>query len=134
MTVTSANGHKVNGSKALMVLVVEDDFFVRQEIADCLHTAGYVVLDVATGEGALELCQADTTIDVLVTDINLPGSTDGWDVAQAFRNAHADIAVIYASAHAIDHARCVPGSRFFSKLYRSADILDACRQAPERGA
>jgi two-component system, OmpR family, response regulator len=134
VAVTSTNGPGANGSKAMTVLVVEDDFFIRQETADYLNTAGYDVLDVATGEDALELCHTDTAIDVLVTDINLPGLANGWDVAQAFRDAHAGIAVIYASGHAIDHARCVPGSRFFSKPYRSSDILAACRQMAEQGS
>src|SRR5258708_4984850 len=106
MIVSSANGSKVNGWK-VTVLVVEDDFFVGQEMADCLHTAGCIVLDVATGEGALELCHADTTINVLVTDIDLDGPTNGWDVAEAFRDARPDIAVVYASGQSIDDARCV---------------------------
>jgi CheY-like chemotaxis protein len=131
MAVTSANGATLNSST---VLIVEDDFFVRQDIAEYLRDSGYAVVDVATGEDALELCHADAPIDILVTDINLPGSIDGWDIAEAFRLALAGITVIYASAHAINHARCVPGSRFFSKPYRSADILEACRQMVGRNA
>src|SRR5437588_6091469 len=72
-----------------------DELFIRQDIADYLHESGSVVLEAGTGERALELCRADMAVDVLLTDIDLHGPTNGWDIAEAFRALHASIAVVY---------------------------------------
>ena len=81
MTVSVANG-----AKALVILFVEDEFFVRDDIANCLRDAGYVVVEGASGEEAIALCcKSAAMIDMVLTDINLGGSTSGWDVAECFR-------------------------------------------------
>jgi CheY-like chemotaxis protein len=53
-----------NGAHTLAVLVVEDDFFVRYDIAGCLREAGYVVVETASGEEALALCKSGMPIDI----------------------------------------------------------------------
>jgi len=124
---------EANGPEAATVLVVEDDLFVREEVVDCFRESGYSVRDVASGETALQLCRDGLAFDVLMTDINLSGPANGWDVAEAFRNADAGIFVIYASAQAKDDVRCVTGSRFFRKPYRCSDILRACQKMEQSG-
>ena len=115
-----------NGSRAVVVLVVEDEWLVRRCIADFLHEAGCVVVEAENGERAIHICNSGIPVDVLFTDINLNGSADGWVVAESFRNARDNIPVIYASGNPIDEARCVPGSVHFHKPYRPEDILCAC--------
>ena len=63
-----------NGAHTLAVLVVEDDFFVRYDIAGCLREAGYAVVEIGSGEEAVALCKSGMPIDMIVTDINLGGS------------------------------------------------------------
>jgi CheY-like chemotaxis protein len=58
-----------NGAHALAVLIVEDDFFVRYDIAGCLREAGYAVIESESGEEALALCKSRMSIDMIVTDI-----------------------------------------------------------------
>jgi CheY-like chemotaxis protein len=113
-----------------IILVVEDEFFVRQDIARYLEDSGCRVLETATTEQAMAICRSDTPIDVLLTDINLNGRGSGWEVAEAFRAARPGIAVVYTSGDS-DRSRCVPASTFFSKPYRVSDILDACRGLPK---
>ena len=84
-----------NGVRALAVLVVEDDFFVRCDIAGCLREAGYAVIETENGEDAIALCKSEMTIDMVFTDINLGGTATGWDVATRFRSAQPDIPVVY---------------------------------------
>ena len=87
-----------NGAKALVVLVVEDEFFVRLDIAACLQEAGYVVIESASGEEAIaRYCRSAAVIDVLLTDINLGGPISGWDVADYFRLEEPEIPVLYMS-------------------------------------
>lgn len=57
---------------------------------------------------------------------NLPGSANGFDVAEIFRAAVADIPVVYASGKWANRDRCVGGSLFFGKPYQSSEILTAC--------
>ena len=117
-----------NGVRALAVLVVEDDFFVRCDIAGCLREGGYAVIETENGEDAIALCKSEMTIDMVFTDINLGGTATGWDVATRFRSAQPDIPVVYTSGQAIDYERCVPGSLFVAKPYQHTDILSACQR------
>jgi CheY-like chemotaxis protein len=115
-----------NGVRALAVLVVEDDFFVRCDVAGCLREAGYTVIETESGEAAIALCKSEMTIDMVLTDINLGGTATGWDVAKRFRSEQPDMPVVYMSAQAIDRDRCVPGSVFVAKPYQHIDILSGC--------
>jgi CheY-like chemotaxis protein len=117
-----------NSVDAVVVLVVEDEIFVRFDVAGCLEDAGYDVVEAATGEEAIALCNSGTSIDMVITDINLGGSASGWDVAECCRTARPDLPVVYTSGKSIDPKRCVAGSIFMSKPYRHSDILDVCHR------
>lgn len=123
-------GWSPNGSGGLMVLIVEDEFLVRHDIARYLEERGCIVLEAATAVQAIAVCKSDAQVDVLFTDINLNGDGNGWEVAERFRAARPNIVVFYTSGNSIDRSRCVPDSLVFSKPYRLSDILDACRSLP----
>jgi CheY-like chemotaxis protein len=111
----------------LTILVVEDDWLVCENLVSELRAVGWIVHESSSGEGALRFLQSGKPIDVVITDIQLAGFLSGWDVAEAFRAVHRDIRVIYASGNAIEHARQVCDSRFFTKPYETARIVDVCR-------
>ncbi len=113
------------GARVLVVLVVEDEFFVRYDLANCLREAGHRVVESANGEQAIALCRSPAAIDMVFTDINLGGSASGFDVAECFRRERPDIPVLYLSGERIDSARCVPGSMFVAKPFRHRDIMGA---------
>ena len=115
-----------------LVLVVEDEWLVRDVIASDLKDAGWNVLEASTGEGAIGIIEANPHIDVLFTDIQLAGQLNDWDVAEAFRAAKPEMPVIYASGNTSDRSRAVDNSQFFSKPYRAPEILKACRRWFER--
>jgi CheY-like chemotaxis protein len=115
---------RANGSP--VVLVVEDEFLVRDWIVCHLRDCGFVVLEAGTAQEAITL-GGDGPVDVLLTDINLSGQGTGWDVAEALRDAQPDVGVVYVSGNSVDKSRRVTGSLFFSKPYRQQDILQACR-------
>lgn len=97
------------------VLIVEDEWLVRMELADAFSAAGFVVLESASAEQAAELIDANPGIALLVTDIRLAGAGDGWDVAAAARAAIPEIAVIYLSANPPASDRIVEGGVFIDK-------------------
>jgi CheY-like chemotaxis protein len=113
---------------ALVILLVEDEFFVRTDIADFLREAGYVVVEAQSGEEAISVCDSGMSIDAVFTDINLTGRVSGWDVAQCFRADRPNMPVLYTSGKIIEPGRRVPGSVFLSKPYQHTDVLIACER------
>lgn len=101
---------------------------MRFDVASCLEDAGYAVIEAGTGEEAIALCNSATSIDMVITDINLGGSASGWDVAESFRMARPDAPVVYTSGKSIESERCVSGSVFVSKPCDNGDILKACQR------
>ncbi len=101
---------------SLAVLVVEDDWLLRQEIVSELQEAGWIVLEAGTGQGALALLEQGQRFDLLITDIHLAGVLTGWDVAEAARAA--DVPVVYALGNPSIAARRVPGSVFCASRSR----------------
>jgi len=118
-------------SDALCILVVEDDPMVRLFIVGYLRDQGYAVVVTDTGEEALALLHVERQppIRVVFTDIQLGGELNGSDVAEAFRKAHPDIRVIYASGRYHDGERRVADSVFFTKPYIPDDIVAAIAEA-----
>src|SRR5205823_4011596 len=68
-----------------VVLIVEDEFFVRCELADCAREAGFVVVEAASAKQALAAYHVKTAVCALITDMQLEDPTNGWDLAGAFR-------------------------------------------------
>jgi CheY-like chemotaxis protein len=112
----------------MTILVVEDEFIVRENIASFLRDAGCVVVEAENGRRAIAMCSSDSPVDVLFTDIQLNDSVDGWEVAEAFRTTRGNIPVIYTSGNQMEPARGVSGSLHFNKPYQPADILRACER------
>jgi CheY-like chemotaxis protein len=112
-------------SSPITVLVVEDEPMLLEVVVDELRDAGFNVLSAGTGEEACEYIWGDRCPDVLFTDIRLPGSIDGWDIAEQFRSACPDQPVIYATGFATLPVRRVPKSRLFEKPYRPSKIIGA---------
>jgi CheY-like chemotaxis protein len=121
-----------NGSAALVVLLVEDEVVLRWSIAEALRDAGYTIVETASGEEAIALCESHVSIDVIVTDINLAGVASGWDVADYFRAHRPEVAVLYTSGRQIDPARRVSGSAFVSKPYWNDNVVSTCRRLCEK--
>ena len=64
------------------VLVVEDEILVRLTMADCLRAAGYVVVEAANATEALAVLTSGEPVDVIFTDVRMPGAMDGLMLAR----------------------------------------------------
>jgi CheY-like chemotaxis protein len=118
-----------NKSYQPVVLVVEDEWFLRTYIADFLRDNGCTVFEAASGEEALSLINGkDQKLDVLFTDIRLGGELNGWDVAERFRAHHPNMRVLYTSGQCIQPRRDIADSAFFDKPYLPEAILAACKR------
>jgi CheY-like chemotaxis protein len=104
------------------VLIVEDEPFIRFDIADQFERAGWTVCEAASGEDAIPY-RTKGSIDVLVTDIRLGGKITGWDVAEAFRADNPSLPVIYTSGQVTLPRREVVDSVFFEKPYEVSVLI-----------
>ena len=112
------NQADINQAQPIRLLLVEDEFLISEMVAEDLSEQGFVVCAVANGADALSHL-ASAAVDILFTDVNLPGGMDGMTLARCAREMKPDLPVVYASGHvnAFDLERCVPGSIFFAKPY-----------------
>ena len=83
-----------------VVLVVEDELPIRLVIADVLSDLGYTVLEAGDGGSALKILEAGTLIDLLITDVGLPGGTNGRQLADTARQRRPDLKVLFITGYA----------------------------------
>lgn len=109
------------------VLVVEDEPLVLDMISQELMDQGFFVLEADTAEAALSIIESGQSVDVLFTDIRLPGEMDGWRLAATVRESKPQLPIIYATGYTVERAAQVPGSVFLKKPYRPSAIADTIR-------
>lgn len=109
------------------VLIVEDEIMLLEVVAAELEDAGFTVSQATTAEIALDVLRSDAAIDILFTDIRLPGAMDGWQLAEAARSLRPGLPIIYATGFTQTPPRLADGSVFFTKPYRANAIISAIR-------
>ena len=77
------------------VLLVEDEGLIRLTLAETLEEAGYTVILAESGDEACQLLMTLDAVDVLLTDIQMPGSADGIDVARSFTSSHPNRPLVF---------------------------------------
>lgn len=85
------------------VLVVDDEPSVRMFVSEALGNCGYVVIKAADSLVGLQLLQSNTRIDLLVTDIGLPGGIDGRQMAEKGRTSRPELPVLFMTGYAQSH-------------------------------
>jgi len=124
----SSDNHR---SDVLTILFAEDDPFLRELVTPRLRADRCRVIEVATGDEALPLL-GEGGIDLLLTDISMPGALDGWSLAKQARVIDAEIAVVYVSSGLPDAFKQVSGSLFLRKPCHPDAIVAAIRQLTSR--
>jgi CheY-like chemotaxis protein len=120
----------------LRVLLVEDEFLISEWVSESLEEQGFSVCAASNAAEALRLLNS-IAVDVLFTDINLPGGVDGLALAHRAREMFPDLPVVYASGriNVLDAALQVPGAMFVAKPYAPemiGRILAAAAKAGHR--
>ena len=109
------------------ILVVEDELLLLDLVTAELEDEGLRVLQAATAEQALDILRSAASVDLLFTDIRLPGAVDGWQIGEVARALRPEIKIIYATGYTSEPPRLAPGSLFFTKPYRPSAIVAAMR-------
>ena len=108
------------------VLVVDDESTVRMLITEVLKDLGYAAIDAKDGAAGLKALQSEGRIDLLITDVGLPGGMNGWQLADVGRTVRPGLKVLFITGYAefsvvgIDHLE--PGTHVVTKPF-AIDVL-----------
>jgi CheY-like chemotaxis protein len=82
------------------ILVVEDDVLTRMAVSEELRDRGYSVIEAATADEALTVLRGPTRVDLLLTDMRMPGAVDGCGLARHVRAALPFVKIVMVSGQA----------------------------------
>ena len=86
--------------KRQIILIVDDDDQVLDVAAIVLASLGHQVIPATNGEAALEIIKYYRDIDLLMTDIVMPGAIDGWELARRAKQLQPDLSILYTTGFA----------------------------------
>jgi CheY-like chemotaxis protein len=104
------------------VLLVEDELLVRELASEDLADAGFEVTAASDGDEALGYLREGRRFVLLFTDIRMPGSTDGWQLAREAKALLPGIRVIYATGLGDAADGLTEGERYVRKPYSLSDL------------
>ncbi len=108
------------------VLIVDDEPAVRMLVGEVLQDLGYTALEAADGAAGLRVLQSDARVDLLITDVGLPGGMNGRQVADAGRILRPRLKVLFITGYAenavVGHGHLEPGMRVLTKPFMM-DVL-----------
>jgi len=115
------------------ILVVEDDDLVRTFVVGQIQSLGYVALSAVNADAALVIINSAQTIDLLLTDMIMPGSMNGRQLSDAARRRRPSLRVLFTSGHTentvIHYGRLDAGVLLLAKPYRKSDLARMIRAA-----
>jgi CheY-like chemotaxis protein len=125
--------HRADGE---VVLLIEDEATIRGLIAEELEDLGYNVISVGDGPAGLHVLQSDRRIDLLLTDVGLPGGLNGRQVADAGRVTRPDLKVLfitgYAENAAVGNGLLAFGMEVITKPFDVAALATKVQEMIER--
>lgn len=113
--------------EARAVLIVEDEPLVRMLAIEEFEEIGFTVHAAGDAASALVLLAQVEDLELLFTDIQMPGLSNGWELARKARALRPEIHVIYATGYGGEQAEPVEGSATVRKPYLFSDIRAALR-------
>ena len=115
------------------ILIVEDDALVRQYVVTQVKSLGYTALEAANGAEALTIIDSDKTIDLLFTDIIMPGNMNGRQLADEAARRRPDLKTLFTSGYTenaiVHHGRLDSGVLLLAKPYRKSELAKMLRTA-----
>lgn len=115
------------------VLVVEDDVLVRRYVVGQIQSLGYRTLAAGNASEALAIIEAGEAIELLFTDVMMPGSINGRQLAFEALHRRPSLRILYTSGHsenaAVDDGDLDAGALLLAKPYRKVDLAKMIRAA-----
>jgi CheY-like chemotaxis protein len=120
------------------ILVVEDDDDVRVMTSELLRSLGYSVLTADAAQAALDILGQSRTIDLLLTDVILPGQFNGRALADMASRLRPTLKVVYMSGYTenaiLQHGRLDPGVHLLQKPFLKRELASKLREVLDREA
>ena len=110
------------------VLVVEDEVLVRTMVAEELRGRGFNIIEAQNAHEALTLLQSRVPVDLVFSDVQLPGAIDGLILARLVRKMRPELKIILASGHLVSGSSLEGADAFFSKPYDLGRVLTQIEQ------
>ena len=113
-----------------LVLVLEDEADVRQTLCEQLHQLGYLTLEAEDGEQALKMLEASSDIDILISDLMLPGTLSGAEVIHHVRSRFPNLPVLLVSGQDLRplHNPQLPDVELLRKPFTRSQLAQALRK------
>lgn len=112
-----------------VILIVEDEFLIREDAAETIANAGFRVVQAASADEAIAILEARSDIYVVFTDIQMPGSMDGLKLARFVRDRWPPIKILATSGFVEVGTDDLPtGGMFLPKPYRGPEMVATLRK------
>ncbi len=114
-----------------IVLVVEDEVLIRSVVSDYLRDEGFQVIEAANADEALDILESGVSVDILFTDIRMPGSMNGRALANRVARDWREVRVLVTSGYSgeLISAPTADGYPVIAKPYRPKTVLETIRSA-----
>lgn len=104
--------------KPIVVLIVEDEALIRMDVADYISRPDITTLEAANADEAWQILSERSDVDVIFTDVNMPGSMDGLQLAERVRELKSEIGIIIASGMVrVARSKLPSNAVFYEKPY-----------------
>jgi len=118
----------ISEAKRAVILIVEDELLIRINAVEMIEVAGFEVVEAASADEAIAILEGRLDINVVFTDIQMPGSMDGLKLAAAVRDRWPPIKIVATSGHELGPGDLPEGGRFLPKPYSPAEIMKTLRE------
>jgi CheY-like chemotaxis protein len=119
------------------VLVVDDEAILRMLVVDVLDELGYTAIEAGDGAAGLKILESDVRIDLLISDVGLPGNMNGRQMADAARRVRPDLQVLFVTGYAenavVSHGHLDPGMHVLTKPFRMEVLARRIKDLIEQG-
>jgi two-component system, response regulator PdtaR len=115
-------------SNMTAILIVEDDVLANEYLEFILRQAGHEVVSATSADEAAALLEGHLDVQLLVTNVNLPGTMNGLNFAAAMKARPSDINIIVVTGYSAPRDdELPPGSLFLPKPYSAQKMIEAVR-------
>ena len=124
-----------HSEQSATVLIVDDEPTVRMLVNDILEELGYLAIEAGDSAAGLKILQSDVSINLLVTDVGLPGGMNGRQMADAGRVKRPDLKVLFITGYAenafLGNGHLAPGMAVLTKPFAMDTMTDRIRSMIE---
>lgn len=121
----------------MTVLLAEDEVLIRLDVAEELRRAGWKVIEVSSADDAIEVLGSSVVVDLVLTDVNMPGQSSGLDLARFVSRERPNVKVVIMSGHFVPTAETretAPCDLFIPKPFLHSQLVDQLQPLLQSGS